>query len=102
MAPEVMRRHGVYDSRADIYSLGVVAFFALTLLRVYEGEPKDERGFEQIWSQPEEFERRWRRKLPSDVDETLSGLLGKMLKLDKEERISPDEFLVAAGELEYV
>ncbi|HEX9755714.1 MAG TPA: serine/threonine-protein kinase, partial [Gemmatimonadales bacterium] len=84
MAPEVIR-NGRTDRRADIYSLGCVAYWLLTGHPVFDGESPVQVMYRHAYDPPRPPSEHLDGELPRDLEEVVLAALAK----DPEQRI-PD------------
>jgi serine/threonine-protein kinase len=88
MAPEMAHDRTV-DGRADLYSLGCVAYYLLTGHLVFEGETPLQTILKHLQQQPEPPSRRTDRPIPADLETVVLACLAKR----------PDDRPRSAGEL---
>jgi serine/threonine-protein kinase len=88
MAPEMAHDRTV-DGRADLYSLGCVAYYLLTGHLVFEGETPLQTILKHLQQQPEPPSRRTDRPIPPDLEALVLACLAKR----------PDDRPRSAGEL---
>jgi serine/threonine-protein kinase len=76
MAPEMAHDHTL-DGRADIYSLGCVAYYLLTGRLVFEGATPLQTIFKHLQQEPEPPSRVTDRPIPPALDELILACLAK-------------------------
>ena len=81
MAPEKLEQKGVVDRRSDIWSLGCVAWEALTLLRLFKGDT-DEETVKSVLEMPVVPPSKVNGRLPPELD----PIVMKALERDPEKR----------------
>jgi serine/threonine-protein kinase len=76
MAPE-MAHEGKVDGRADLYSLGCVAYYLLTGHLVFEGETPLQTIVKHLQLPPEPPSRRTDRPIPAELERLVVACLEK-------------------------
>jgi serine/threonine-protein kinase len=77
LSPEAITAPETMDGRSDLYSLGAVAYFALTGTHVFGGRTTVEVCASHIHSTPELPSRRIGRRVPEDLEAVLIECLAK-------------------------
>jgi serine/threonine protein kinase len=90
MAPEMLNDHNV-DARADLYSLGVVAYEMLTGDPPFDGPTPMAILYKQAHEAPEPL-----RKRAPQVPRALAATVERLLSKDREARFADAESVVAA------
>jgi serine/threonine-protein kinase len=91
MSPEQCQRSKDLDARADVYSLGCIAFELLTGLPVFEGDSLTELVSAHMYREPTPL-----RKLEPGVPRRLADLVHRMLAKRPADRPDSMEAIVAA------
>ena len=91
MSPEQCAGDKQLDGRSDLYSLGAVAYYALTGQPVFDGPSTPVIMMKHVTETPEPMTR-YRRDIPRDLDEIVMRLLQK----DPAHRFRKGEDLIAA------
>ena len=82
MSPEqVALKHAGIDHRSDIFSLGVVLYEMLTLVRPFQGDTGEQVVSKILWNDPPSP-----RELRSKVPEDLAVICGKAMEKDRDQR----------------
>lgn len=76
-APEVITGESVVDGRADLYSLGCVAYYLLTGTRVFEADSAISMAVAHAAEAPEPLSQRLGRELPPDLEQLVLACLAK-------------------------
>jgi eukaryotic-like serine/threonine-protein kinase len=76
LAPEAIRAHGA-DARADLYSVGAVAYFLLTGQHVFEGRTLVEICGHHLHTAPEPPSQRLGQPVPSELERWVLSCLEK-------------------------
>ncbi|MBA3319558.1 MAG: serine/threonine protein kinase, partial [Gemmatimonadales bacterium] len=76
MAPEMAQERTV-DGRADLYSLGCVAYYLLTGLLVFEGETPLQTILKHLQQPPEPPSRRTGHTIPAELETLVLACLAK-------------------------
>jgi serine/threonine-protein kinase len=76
-APEVITAENAVDGRADLYSLGCVAYFLLTAAPVFEADSALSMAIAHAVQTPEPPSTRLGRPLPSDLENIVLACLAK-------------------------
>ncbi|MBM4269016.1 MAG: serine/threonine protein kinase [Deltaproteobacteria bacterium] len=82
LSPELIQAPDHVDARSDVYQLGVVAYYLLTGVHVFEGANIFEVCAHHLYAEPEPPERRAGRSFSPD----LSELILRCLEKDREKR----------------
>jgi serine/threonine-protein kinase len=77
MAPEVAMGDGAIDGRADLYSLGCVAYFLLTGENVFEEKTPTATALAHVQRQPVPPSQRSEMPIPPDLDAVVLSCLAK-------------------------
>ena len=85
MAPEVILGESDVDRRADVYSLGCVAYFLLTGELVFEADSSMKMLMQHIHAQPVPPSQRTELPVPHELDEIILACLQKDPKLRPQE-----------------
>jgi serine/threonine-protein kinase len=91
MSPEQCAGDKHLDGRSDLYSLGAVAYYALTGQPVFDGPSTPVIMMKHVTETPEPMSR-YRRDIPQDLDQVVMRLLQK----DPAHRFRNGEDLIAA------
>ena len=91
MSPEQCAGDKQLDGRSDLYSLGAVAYYALTGQPVFDGPSTPVIMMKHVTETPEPMSR-YRRDIPQDLDQIVMRLLQK----DPAHRFRSGEDLLAA------
>lgn len=77
MAPEIALAEPTVDHRADLYSLGCVAYWLLTGQLVFEAETSVKMMYDQIHTEPVPPSRRTELPIPEDLERVVLRCLSK-------------------------
>ncbi|KAI9136653.1 kinase-like domain-containing protein [Paraphysoderma sedebokerense] len=97
VAPEVIAEDA-YDSSADVYSLGLLLFTAVTGLDFFEFNPMeydvdDEKDREDLLLRMKRGIGIWRRMVAGEQSQDLEALIASMIAVDPNERPSLEEIV---------
>lgn len=91
MSPEQAKGSRSVDARSDIYSMGVIAFEALTGQVPFDGSTFNELMFKIVLAEPPQL-----KLLRPDIDPAFAALVEKMMARDPEARYATCKEVIAA------